>query len=96
MVTFTKAISKTEGKEMVMEYLLHLIERSLRDMNIMDFGKMIIEMVRMDNVSITMKDIILVIGSKIRNMVLENIFINIMKRGIQAIGDMILSMDEES
>lgn len=96
MVTFTKAISKTEGKEMVMEYLLHLIERSLRDMNIMDFGKMIIEMVRMDNVSITMKDIILVIGSKIRNMVLENIFINIMKRGIQEIGDMILSMDEES
>ncbi len=50
----------------------------------------------MDNASITMKDIILVIGSKIRNMALENIFINIMKRGIQAIGDMILSMDEES
>ena len=51
-------------------------------------------MARMDNVFITMKDFILAIGNRTRNMALVNISINIMRKGIQGIGDMILDMDE--
>ena len=74
-----RLIAKDKG--MAMEFLLHLIKISHLDMNIMDFGEMIWEKTKMGNVFIIMIDIILEIGSRIKNMVLENIFLKKIVRG---------------
>jgi hypothetical protein len=65
-----------------------LIKRDPLDMSIMVFGKKMLEMVSMDNASITMKNFILVIGSKIKDMDRETISTN-MKKDILENGDMI-------
>ena len=59
----------------------------------MDSGKKIWEMEKPANVFIIMRDITLEIGKKIKGMDLESIFINIMRRGTLANGDMTRSME---
>jgi hypothetical protein len=68
METLTREILIVENNEKAMEFMCRMRKRSNRDMSIMAFGERINVKIKRVNVFFTMKDTILEIGSRIKDM----------------------------